>query len=277
LTLLNYLYWDPSKALIPWNLPILDRPLLWYGFLFALGFLLAYGILLILLRHETAKEVRANAKKIADNLTFYGILGTVIGARLFDVLFYENWNAILRDPWSVFKVWEGGLASHGGVFGILIALALFQKRHRFCSWVHLLDLLVLPAGIIAFFIRIGNFINQEILGKPTDMPWAVIFGHPADGSFPVPRHPVQLYEAFYYLAVFGILWFFRKRWSSWKEGRLAGLFLVVIFTFRLFIEFFKEEQSWWLYGSSATMGQLLSVPLIALGLYLMFRRSTHFT
>lgn len=269
---LSYFFWDPSKALIPWDLPLLGRPLLWYGFLFALGFLLAYAVLLTLLRHETAKEVKVNGKKIADNLTFYVILGTVIGARLFDVLFYENWNAIQADPWSVIKVWEGGLASHGGVVGILIALAIFQKRHRFCSWLHLLDLLVLPAGVVAFFIRIGNFINQEILGRPTDMPWAVIFGHPADGSFPVPRHPVQLYEAFFYLAVFGALWTLRRNWSTWKEGRLTGLFLVLIFSFRFFVEFFKEEQSWWLYGSPVTMGQMLSVPFVLFGLYLMLRK-----
>jgi prolipoprotein diacylglyceryl transferase len=270
--MLSYFYWDPSKALIPWNLPLLGRPLLWYGFLFALGFLIAYGVFLTLLRHETAKEVKANSKKIADNLTFYIILGAVIGARLFDVLFYENWKAIEADPWSVIKVWEGGLASHGAVVGILVALAIFQKRHRFCSWGHLLDLLVLPAAVVAFFIRVGNFINQEILGKPTDVPWAVIFGHPADGSFPVPRHPVQLYEAFYYLAIFIMLWALRKKWSRWKDGRLCGLFLILIFTFRFFVEFFKEEQSWWLYGSPMTMGQLLSIPFVLFGLYLTLRK-----
>ncbi|HEY5236290.1 MAG TPA: prolipoprotein diacylglyceryl transferase, partial [Rhabdochlamydiaceae bacterium] len=179
---------------------------------------------------------------------------------------------ILRDPLSIFRVWEGGLASHGGVLGILVALALFQKRHRFCSWLHLLDLLVLPSAVVAVFIRVGNFINQEILGKPTNVPWAVIFGHPADGSPAVPRHPVQLYEAVYYLAVFGVLWFLRKRWNSWKEGSLAGLFLVLIFSFRFLVEFFKVEQSWWLYGSPVTMGQLLSVPFIILGLYLISRK-----
>lgn len=263
-----YLYWDPSKAIIPWDLPLLNRPILWYGFLFAVGFLLAYSLLLFLLRHERSKDVQAHAKQIADHLTFYGIIGTIIGARLFDVLFYENWNAILRDPLSVFRVWEGGLASHGGVLGILIALVLFQKKHRFCSWLHLLDLLVLPSAVVAVFIRVGNFINQEIVGKATTVPWAVIFGHPADGSPAVPRHPVQLYEAVYYLAVFGVLWFLRKRWNSWKEGSLAGLYLVLIFSFRFLVEFFKEEQSWWLYGSPVTMGQLLSVPFIILGLYL---------
>jgi phosphatidylglycerol---prolipoprotein diacylglyceryl transferase len=262
------LYWDPSKALLPWDLPFLGRPVLWYGFLFALGFLLAYRFLVHLLREEMKKE---QAKKIADSLTFYVILGTIIGARLFDVLFYENWNS---DFWSVFKVWEGGLASHGGVLGMIAALALFQRKHRFCSFYHLIDLLVLPAAILAFFIRIGNFINQEILGKPSNVPWAVTFGHPADGSFPVPRHPVQLYEAFYYLAVFIGLWALRKRWKHWKAGRACGLFLVLIFVFRFFVEFFKEEQSPWLIGSPLSMGQLLSVPFILFGLYLLFRKKS---
>jgi len=130
----------------------------------------------------------------------------------------------------------------------------------------------IPSALIAVCIRIGNFFNQEILGVPSNVPWAVIFGHPADGSKPVPRHPVQLYEAFFYLAVFGVLWLLRKKWSSWREGQLAGLFLSVIFSFRFLIEFFKEEQSWWLYGSPITMGQLLSLPFIAFGFYLFLRR-----
>jgi len=269
---MGYLYWDPSKAMIPWDIPLLNRPILWYGFLFAAGFLLAYSMLLVLLRHERSKEIQAHAKQIADNLTLYGIIGTIIGARLFDVLFYENWHAIGRDPLSVFRVWEGGLASHGGVLGILVALVFFQKRHRFCSWLHLLDLLVLPAAVVAVFIRIGNFINQEIIGRPSSVPWAVIFGHPADGSPAVPRHPVQLYEAVYYLAVFGGLWFLRKQWNFWKEGQLAGLFLVLIFSFRFLVEFFKVEQSWWFYSSPLTMGQLLSVPFVILGLVLCQRK-----
>lgn len=270
--MINYIHWDPSPTLFSWNLPILGRPILWYGFLFALGFLLAYGVLLHLLRHEPDKEVKANSRKIADNITFYVVLGTIIGARLFDVLFYENWHKILRHPTSIFAVWEGGLASHGGVIGILVALWLFQKRHRFCSWRHLVDLLVAPAALVAFFIRLGNFINQEILGKPTDVPWAVVFGHPADGSFPVPRHPVQLYEALYYLGLFFLLWLFKKSYKNWKEGKLAGVFLVAVFTFRFFIEFLKEEQSVWWTDFPLTMGQLLSIPIVLLGIYLIRKK-----
>ncbi len=265
--MIAFFYWDPSRAVVPWNIPLLNRPILWYGFLFALGFLCAYGIVLHLLRQEKSK---VEAKKIADSLTFYVIMGTVIGARLFDVIFYENLDVIVHDPLSIFRVWEGGLASHGGALGIVVALILFQKRHKFCSWYRLLDLLALVAGLAGFFIRLGNFFNQEILGKPTDLPWAVTFGHPADGSFPVPRHPVQLYEAFFYLGVFILLWFLRGRW---KEGRTCGLFLVLVFTFRFFIEFLKEEQSWLFLESPfpLTMGQLLSIPFIIWGLWLLLR------
>lgn len=268
--MLSYLYWDPPKTIIPWNLPILGRPILWYGFLFALGFFLSYLVFLSLLRHDKAKAVKTNAKKIADSLTLYAILGAIIGARLFDVLFYENWGYILHNPISIFYVWEGGLASHGGVIGILIAFAIFQKKHRYFSLLHLVDLAVVPAGLAAGFIRVGNFINQEILGRVTQVPWAVVFGHPADGSYPVPRHPVQLYEAIFYFGVFLTMWLLRKQWN--KEGRACGFFIVLVFGFRFFIEFFKEEQSWWMFGSFLTMGQLLSLPFIGIGCFLFLRK-----
>jgi prolipoprotein diacylglyceryltransferase len=130
----------------------------------------------------------------------------------------------------------------------------------------------LPAAGAAFFIRIGNFINQEILGTPTTVPWAVVFGHPADGRASLPRHPVQLYEALFYLAMFVFLMVSRKKWRKWKEGRALGLFLALIFGFRFYIEFFKEEQSWHLAGSYLTMGQWLSIPFFLVGLILFLRR-----
>lgn len=264
----NMMYWDPSPEMLPWDLPFLGRPILWYGFLFALGFLLAYGVLLQLLKKEVS-----HPRKVADNLTFYVGVAVVVGARFFDVIFYENWNEITRNPWSAFEVWKGGLASHGGVAGALVGLALFQWRHRFCSFLHLLDLFILPSMVAAFFIRVGNFINQEILGKLTNVPWAVVFGHPADGSFPAPRHPVQLYEAFFYLAVFVGMASLHKRWRHWKEGKACGLFLVLIFSFRFIIEFFKEEQSSHLIGSDLTMGQWLTFPFLLLGFVLWLRKA----
>jgi prolipoprotein diacylglyceryl transferase len=254
------------------NLPLLGRPILWYGFFFAAGFLLAYWIFLYMLKHVPEKEVKTQAKMLAEKLTFYAIVGTIVGARLVDVFFYQSPSSYLYDPLSIIKVWTGGLASHGGALGILIALWIFAKRYPLLSWSRWLDLVVIPAGLVGFFIRIGNFVNQEVLGTVTNVPWAVVFGHPADGSLPLPRHPVQLYEALFYLAVFGLLLFLFHKTRP-RDGRFAGLFLTLVFLFRFFIEFFKEEQSRLITGHAVfDMGQLLSVPLLALGVYLLARK-----
>jgi phosphatidylglycerol---prolipoprotein diacylglyceryl transferase len=266
----SYLYWDPSPSIFPWNLPLLGRPILWYGVFFAVGFFLAYLAFVSLLKHEKSKQVRDNGRKIADQISTYLLIGILLGARLFDIFFYENLGSFFRDPLFMIRLWEGGLSSHGAVIGLILAVFLYQRRHRYFSSLHLLDLLSIVAGIAAAFIRIGNFFNQEILGTPTDLPWAVLFGHPADGSFPVPRHPVQLYEAFYYLFLFILMWRLKNRLQKWADGRLCGLFLIGIFSFRFCIEFFKEEQSIWLQHSLLTMGQWLSIPFILIGLFLFF-------
>ena len=300
-----YIYWDPSRELFHFNLPFLNRPILWYGFLFALGFFLAYWVLVYLLQrylvchselysgssyslrevnrflvnHRSDSSVislKKKTKEIADQLTLYVIIGTLIGARLGDFLFYQDWNDWAADPFSIFKIWNGGLASHGGAIGIFIALILFSRsigrRYRYFSLAHILDLAVIPTALAAVCIRIGNFMNQEILGTPADLPWAVIFGHPIDGSACVPRHPVQIYEALAYLFIFGILLrLWRKDPSLKQEGKIGGLFLIVVFSVRFFLEFFKEEQS--VYSMTyLTMGQILSIPLIGLGLWFFFHR-----
>lgn len=254
------------------NLPFLGRPILWYGFLFALGFFIGYWILLYLLKHLPQNAVKTQAKIVAEKLTFYVIIGTIVGARLGDVLFYQSPAVYLSDPLSIIKVWEGGLASHGGAAGILTALWLFSRKYTMLPWSRWLDLVIIPTGVVGFFIRVGNFINQEILGTITTASWAVVFGHPADHSLPSPRHPVQLYEAFYYLALFFLLfWCFQKK--KLRDGQISGLFLILVFAFRFVIEFFKEEQSA-LMGTHflCDMGQLLSLPFIVLGLYLWFRK-----
>jgi prolipoprotein diacylglyceryl transferase len=269
--MIGWLFWDPSPFVFKFSIPLLGRPILWYGLLFALGFFLAYWVLLWMLRQEAGK---ADAKRIAEKLTFYVILGTIIGARLGDLLFYQEWKQVFYNPSLIFTVWEGGLASHGGAAGILIALYLFSRREKKITWLHSIDLVAMPAGIVCGFIRIGNFVNQEILGKVTNLPWGVVFGHPADGSVPMPRHPVQLYEAFYYFLLF-FLFFYLWRNSLFvrKEGKLCGLFLVFVFTFRFFIEFLKEESSV-LFASNAflDMGQYLSIPFILLGVFLLARK-----
>lgn len=261
--MLSFLYWDPSPALFNYNLPLLGRPILWYGFLFALGFLLGYFVLLHLLKRIPSLPV----KPISDKIVFHMLVGAIAGARLGDVLFYQTWTG---DFGSIFRFWEGGLASHGGAIGILISLAILARRIKELSFLRLLDLVVIPTALAAGFIRIGNFFNQEILGTVSTLPWAVVFGHAADGSLPQPRHPVQLYEAFFYFSVFLFL-FLRKRVTD-APGRIAGLFLMIIFAFRFLIEFIKEEQSAWVSsGHLLTMGQYLSLPLMALGLLLWVR------
>lgn len=265
--ILSYFYWDPSPSIFSWDLPLLDRPILWYGAFFALGFFLSYLAFISLLRSEKSHEIQKNARKIADQISTYILVGIVLGARLFDIFFYEHFKQFLRDPLFIIRFWEGGLSSHGAVIGVVVATLIYQRRHHLISFLHLLDLFSVVAGVAAGCIRIGNFFNQEILGKPTMVPWAIIFGHPADGSFPVARHPVQLYEAFFYFILFGVMWSFKKR--HWPRGRLCGLSLLLIFTFRFCIEFFKEEQSVWIRSSYLTMGQWLSIPLILLGLLLL--------
>jgi prolipoprotein diacylglyceryl transferase len=154
---------------------------------------------------------------------------------------------------------------------------LFSYRLRHTepslSSIRLLDFISIPTALAGCCIRLGNFINQEVLGTATDLPWAVVFGHAADHSRPFPRHPVQIYEALFYLAVFFLLWRLSFRPFFLKtQGKLIGLFLILIFGFRFLIEFFKIEQSRLLTSSSLTMGQWLSLPALLAGLLLYFLR-----
>ena len=216
-------------------------------------------------------SIQEKSRIILDHLAIYMVFGTVVGARLGHFLFYEEPSRYIRDPLTLFKVWEGGLASHGAIIGIICALLLFhfwsKKIAPTLTFLTLLDLVCIPTALVGCFIRIGNFFNQEISGTVSSVRWAVIFGHPFDGSIPAPRHPVQLYEAFFYLGVFIFLWFISKKITLFlKKGLIIGIFFLLVFTFRFFIEYFKEEQSALLVGSSSlTMGQILSIPVIVLG------------
>lgn len=263
---MNYIFWDPSPYLFDFNIPLLNRPILWYGFLFALGFFLAYFVLLNLLRKDFSP---LEAKHLTEKLTLYVVIGTVVGARLGDLFFYQEWRALLRDPAIIFRVWEGGLASHGGAVGILIALYLFAKREKKIALFPLIDRIALCSGVVAGCIRLGNFFNQELLGTPTVLPWGVIFGHPADGSIPTPRHPVQLYEAFFYFFLFFLLYFLWKKYPKLRlPGKISGLFILLVFGFRFFIEFFKEEASPYLsLHAPLDMAQYLCFPFLALGIF----------
>ena len=213
---------------------------------------------------------------ITERLLVYVVIATIVGARLGHILFYENLQDFLKNPINIFKIREGGLASHGAVVAILLALFLFTFYSRRFSpkirFLNLLDFSCISAGFIAFCIRIGNFINQEILGKITSVPWAVVFLNPLDRSLPLPRHPVQLYEALFYLAIFSFIFYLSFKPSFLlKRGRLSGLFFILLFSGRFFLEFFKERQSFLIKDFSfLLMGQYLSIPFILLGIVLFF-------
>jgi prolipoprotein diacylglyceryl transferase len=213
------------------------------------------------------------ASLFADRITWFIVLGTIIGARLGHVLFYD-WDYYSSNPLEILMIRKGGLASHGGTLGIMLALVLFLRwnRSRFpeMTFIKLIDILVIPTSIAVCFIRIANFFNQEILGNPTDKPWGVIFGHAADGTAPIPRHPVQLYEAFAYLFTFIVLYtLWKVKGSCLKTGTLSGLFFILVFGSRFFLEFLKEPQSP-IDSLGLQMGQYLSIPFILFGVALLF-------
>lgn len=219
---------------------------------------------------HTTKEV---AYQVTDRLTWYIVAGTLIGARLGHVFFYD-WPRYQNNLWEIFALWKGGLASHGGVLGVFIAVLLYYSRYlkkRFPSltFLHLSDMLVIPSSLVACLIRVGNFFNQEIVGHETTLPWAVIFGDPSDGMAWVPRHPAQLYEAFAYFGIFLLLLGLRSTSYKDRPGFFTGLFFTLLFGFRFLIEFVKLPQSLMIDESFLQMGQFLSLPFIFIGITLM--------
>ncbi|MCP5491195.1 MAG: prolipoprotein diacylglyceryl transferase [Chlamydiales bacterium] len=230
---------------------------------------------------SAVRSLKTRSKLFSERLTIYMIIGAVAGARLGHILFYEKWTYYLMHPLMIFKTWEGGLASHGAVIGIFIAMTLFYLRSRkeypMISIVRIIDLLVIPSLYAAVLIRFGNFINQEILGTVTASSWAVVFGNPAGGLPPLPRHPAQLYEAFFYFLSFLVFFRFFPKWL-FPAGKIAGIFFISTFTFRFFVEFVKEEQSFHLANHFLTMGQYLSIPYILIGVVFLLvpnRRMEH--
>ncbi len=265
---LSFISWDPSRVAV--TIPLLDLPIYWYSLLFAGGFFLGYLVAVRLTWKALGIEKKA-AYTFMDHLAWYVFIGMIVGARLGHVFFYE-WPYFKNHLIEILYTWEGGLSSHGGGIGLLAGLLLFWKnpkrRLNGLSFMRLLDVLCVATSLVAGFIRLGNFFNQEILGKTSTLPFAVWFGHPSDPSAVMPCHPVQLYEALFYFACFAILYkaFFRLR-----QGKTAGLFFILIFTFRFFIEFLKLPQG--AYDTSTiNMGQWLSLPFVALGIYLLSKR-----
>ena len=233
----------------------------YYGLLFAAAFFVGFVIIRRIYEEEGKPEGDL------DSLLTHMMVGTVAGARLGHCLFYDP-GYYLSNPIEILKVWEGGLASHGGAVGIFSALFVYTRRHADQPYLWILDRMAIVIALAGLFIRTGNFLNSEILGVPSDVPWAVVF----ERIDALPRHPAQLYEALAYGTISAGLYATYVRFrATTPSGLLLGLFLVMVFTFRFFIEFVKERQA--AYGSDLplSMGQLLSVPLVLLGFVLLFQ------
>lgn len=236
----------------------------WYGVLFALSFVIGFQIIHWIYKREHKPENDLN------DMIWYMILGTIIGARLGHCMFY-NPNYYLTHPIEILKVWQGGLASHGAAIGILFCIYLYSRRKKDQPFLYVMDRLVIAVAVGGFLIRMGNLFNSEIIGKPADLPWAFIF---VQINEKVPRHPAQLYEAIAYLVSFFILFFYyKKNTGKFKEGYIFGLFLILVFVSRFLIEFVKEDQSLFEKGMILNMGQILSIPLILLGIYFLLRKN----
>ncbi len=234
----------------------------WYGAGFALAFILGYLIGSTMFRHSGYKQ------EDADALLFYLFVGTIAGARLGEVIFY-NPEYYLRNPAEILMIWKGGLASHGAFIGNILAILLYVRSRPHITYIWVLDRMTIPFAIGGVFVRIGNFFNSEIYGLPTEVPWAVVF----ERVDMLPRHPSMLYEAGVGLILFVILWGMYKYWKhNPPPGALLGTFLTVLFTGRFLIEITKVEQADFAVEWIVGMGQLLSIPLVIAGLYILISR-----
>jgi len=245
----------------------------WYGLFFAIGFYLGLLMMTKIFANEKVKE------SWADSLFIYVIVATVIGARLGHVFFYA-WDYYSQHLLEIFKIWEGGLASHGGTIGILFAIWIYSRNVTKRNMLWTLDRLAIPVALVAALIRTGNLMNHEIYGHPTNLPWGFRFienvrywQHGADPIFSVPSHPTQIYEALCYLATFVILYllYWKNKKAKQQEGLLIGIFFIGIFFTRFLIEFVKEDQEVFEAGWVLNMGQLLSIPFILAGIALLIR------
>ena len=245
--LLSYIVWNPSLSIGPFR---------WYSLCWLIGLALAYFVVRKLYKEQKIKD------ELFEPLFFYCFLGILIGARLGHILPIH----FLSDGGWKFTGYEG-LASHGGTLGLIIALWLYVKKTKLSIW-QVLDNIAIATGITACFIRLGNLMNSEIIGKVTDVPWAFIF----ERVDSMPRHPGQLYEAIAYALLFGLMWYLHKRMpEKIGSGWYFGLCLTYIFTFRFFIEYTKEIQEAFEATLPIDMGQILSIPFVIIGVVCMLK------
>ncbi|UFH56903.1 prolipoprotein diacylglyceryl transferase [Spirosoma sp. KNUC1025] len=267
--MLQYIIWEVNPEIFH----IGSFSVRWYGLLFAMGFLIGMQIMSYIFKKE-GKPVSDT-----DTLLIYMVVSTILGARIGHFLFYEP-DVLLHHPLTVITPPFAGLASHGATIGILTALWLYSRRkesrltNQTFLWVT--DRIVIVVALGGACIRFGNLMNSEIIGRPTDVPWAFIFTK-ADYSglsepFIVPRHPAQLYESLSCLVLFFfLLWF----WNHYKEktprGSMLGIFLIWVFSLRFFYEYLKENQVAFENTMALNMGQILSIPAVLMGIYFVVR------
>ena len=272
---LNFITWNIDPVLFHLG-PLSVR---WYGLLWALGIYATLMIVQKLFKHEKLPEVWL------DKLFIYTVIGAILGARLGHCFFYE-WkqlpepvtflgitftygNYYLSHPWELLYIWHGGLASHGGAIGILIAMYFFNKNVSKKGYVWIFDRLVIGVAICGLAIRLGNLMNSEIYGGPTSLPWGFIFVR--DGQTQ-PMHPTQIYEMLYCLITFAIVWWlYWKKEAYKKNGLIFGVFLIGIFGSRFGLEFIKNAQEAFESNFPLNMGQMLSLPFIIWGIWLIYR------
>ena len=269
-----FITWNPSVGLGPFR---------WYGLCWLIGLALAYFIVKRLYKEQKIKD------ELFDPLFFYCFIGILLGARLGHCIFYQpqdfltSWQGIvemllpihfgndgswLGQTFGFFFTGYAGLASHGGTLGLIIALWLYVKRTKLSIWT-VLDNIAIATGTTACFIRLGNLMNSEIIGKVTDVPWAFVF----EKVDAMPRHPGQLYEAIAYGILFLLMWWLHKKMpEKIGTGWYFGFCLTYIFTFRFLIEYTKEIQEAFEATLPLDMGQILSIPFIIVGLFCMFRK-----
>jgi len=281
ISILSSINWGPDPEIFALG-PLSIR---WYGLLFASGFLVGQFILTKIFKAEGKPE------QDVETLTLYMVIATILGARLGHCLFYDP-VYYLSNPLEILRIWKGGLASHGAAFGILFSLYLYANydikakyflglipysfsskkiKREGQSYLWIVDRIVITVALAGCFIRFGNLMNSEILGVPTDLPWGFIFTE-SQLYGDVARHPAQLYESISCLIIFFILLaIWNKKKEKTPEGLLLGLFLVLIFGLRFFYEFIKIVQEDFESDLPLKMGQILSIPLVLAGIYLLYR------
>lgn len=266
MTIPSFVYWDVDPVIFR----IGSYELRWYTLMFMFGFVLGWYIFRWFCRKEKISQ------KMLDPLLFVLLLGTIVGARLGHCIFYEpedyflSWEGFLR----IFKVWEGGLASHGGTIALFVAMWFFAKKYgpRYdIDFLWLLDHLAIAVSFVAALIRCGNLFNSEIYGGQTDLPWGFYFPkvlYPDN----LPHHPTQLYEALSYL-ILGIVLILIYKYKRDKlyKGTFIGVFFVILFGMRFLIEFIKNDQVAREADMFLNIGQLLSLPFILLGIWFIIR------